>query len=517
MKTLRFWILLLISITMIGILGIGLTSAYFVTKDDLIEDSLKVNKEFSEKLATDTGVLFEKMQSTLDIVANDIPYLIHDQTLVEEKLKQVLNSTNHFNSMSVVGAEGVVIATSPDVGITGKKMNSIGSNEAIAAKKPVISRPFIAATGRLIVLISAPLWSDSGEYLGYVAGTIYLEEENTLQNVLGTHFANDGSYVWVTDDQGSILYHPDQERIGDVVPENEVTQKVMNGQNGSQRMNNTLGQDFLAGYTHVPISSWGIISQTPYDTIVEPIAGIVTKMFYLAIPFFILLFLLTVLLANKIAYPLQKLATYSQSLRENGVSEEPDIPTWYYEAKQLNETIHTYAVEQKRKMDDLEETSLTDTLTGLKNRRYMEVMTKGWITQGLPFSAIMVDIDHFKLVNDTYGHKVGDEVLQFLSNVMKETVEKEGLPIRLGGEEFLILLPESELLSAAQLAEKIRKQFEEMNSPTGKPINISAGVGEYKLNENYSDFLHRVDLALYAAKVNGRNRVEQSVYEQTTL
>lgn len=511
MKTLRFWILLLISITMVGILAIGLASAYFVTKDNLIKDSLKVNKEFSEKLASDTNQLFVNMQSTLKIVANEISYIMHDQELLEERLERVLNSSSNFNSMTIVGSDGVVLATSPDVGITGKKINSIGSNEAIAAKKPTISQPFMAATGRLIVLITAPLWSDNGDYLGYVGGTIYLEEENTLQQVLGIHFANDGSYVWVTDDQGNILYHPDQKRIGDVVLENEITQKVMKGLNGSQRVTNTLGEEFLASYTFVPVSKWGIVSQTPYESIVEPITGIVTKMFWLSIPFMILLLLLSMLLANKIAYPLQKLAIHSQNLRENSLIEVPDTPTWYFEAKQLNEIINAYAIEQKLKMDDLEETSLTDPLTGLKNRRYMEAMTKGWIAQGMPFSAIIIDIDRFKLVNDTYGHKVGDEVLQFLSKTTKEIVNKEGLTIRLGGEEFLILLPESDLTNATQLAEKLRKKLEQSDSPTGVPINISAGVGEYSTNENYSEFLHRVDLALYEAKSNGRNQVRQSI------
>ncbi|MFC4410569.1 diguanylate cyclase domain-containing protein [Chungangia koreensis] len=511
MKTLRFWILLLISITMIGLLTIGLTSAYFVTKDNLIEDSLKVNKEFSEKLAHDTNQLFVNMQSTLNIVANEIPYIIDNQELLEDRLERVLKSSSNFNSMSVVGVDRVVVATSPDVGITGKMITSSGSNEALMAKKPTISQPFTAATGRLIVLISAPIWNDHGEYLGYVGGTIYLEEENSLQQVLGIHFANNGSYVWVTDVQGNIIYHPDQNRIGDAVLTNEITQKVMKGKSGSQRVINTLGKEFLASYTFLPVSQWGIVSQTPYEAVVEPVAGIIKKMFWLVIPFMILLLLLSVLLANKIAYPLQKLAIHSQNLRQHGMSERPDIPTWYFEAKQLNEIINAYAMEQKLKMDNLEETSFTDSLTGLKNRRYMEAMTKGWISQGLHFSAILIDIDRFKLVNDTYGHKVGDEVLQFLSKTTSDIVNKDGLPIRLGGEEFLILLPESDLANATQIAEKLREYFERTDSPTGVPINISAGVGEYSSSENYSDFLHRVDLALYEAKSNGRNQVRQSI------
>ena len=510
MKTLRFWILILISFTMICMLGIGLISAYYVIKNNLVNDSQTVNKEYSENKAQNTDKLFNKMLSTLAVVAEQIPHTMHNSILVEERLKRLLISGNHFNSMSVVNSDGVVIATSPNVGITGAKLESIGTLEALANRVPIVSSPYTASTGRLIILVSVPLWSADHKYLGFIAGTIYLQEENTLQEVLGTHFANDGSYLWVVDEKGSIIYHPSEERVGDTVKENPITQKVLRGKSGSQRVTNTLGQDFIASYTYLPTTRWGIVSQTPYEVVVKPIGGIVLKMFWLAIPFFLITMGLAVYVANKIVYPLRDLAVFSQQLREHGLTKRPIIPTWYYEVKQLDETIHAYALEQKIKLESFEETSFTDALTGLRNRRFMENVKSKWLEDGQEFSAIMIDIDEFKLVNDTYGHQVGDEVLQFLSKLMVDTVASKGFPLRIGGEEFLILLPDNDLEKATHMAETLRQRLEVTDSPTGKPINISAGVGEYAEGEDYSSFLNRIDLALYAAKSNGRNRVEQS-------
>lgn len=504
---------------MVCTVSIGLISAYYVTKNNLIEDSQTVNKVYSEKIAQDTEKLFDDMLSTLAAVAKEIPHTIHDPNLVENRLNRLLISGNHFNSMSVVNSKGVVIATSPDLGIKGVKLESSGTQEALANKEATISSPYIAATGRRILLVSVPLWSTNSEYLGFIGGTIYLQEENSLQDVLGTHFSNDGSYIWVVDENGELIYHPSKERHGDQVSDNAITQKVLGGENGSQRVTNTLGKEFLASYTYLPSSRWEIVSQSPYEVVVKPVGGIVYRIFLVAIPFVILIMILSVYVANKIVYPLRDLAVYSQQLREFGVMKEKDtnIPIWYYEIKQLNEILRAYVLEQKIKLDSIEEASLTDALTGLKNRRYMEKITNKWVQDGQEFSAVIIDIDHFKLVNDTHGHQVGDQVLQFLSILMAETVASEGLLLRLGGEEFLILLPDRELEKATIIAETLRQRMEETISPTGKPITISSGVGMYTKGEIYSDFLHRIDLALYSAKTDGRNRVKQSLQTESSL
>ena len=132
-----------------------------------------------------------------------------------------------------------------------------------------------------------------------------------------------------------------------------------------------------------------------------------------ALPFVMFFFVLTIVLTERLSSPLRKLAMFSANLKGNErTGESADIPTWYFEAKQLNETIHDYAKSQQQRVEDYKERSYTDPLTGLKNRRYGDKVTAKWTMDNRPFSMIMIDIDHFKAVNDRYGHQIGDEADQ---------------------------------------------------------------------------------------------------------
>ena len=109
-----------------------------------------------------------------------------------------------------------------------------------------------------------------------------------------------------------------------------------------------------------------------------------------------------------------------------------DIPTWYFEAKQLNETIHEYAKSQQQRVENYKERSYTDPLTGLKNRRYGDKVTAKWTMDKKQFSIIMIDIDHFKAVNDKYGHQIGDEVLKFLAGKNERNRSGRGCMCQIG-------------------------------------------------------------------------------------
>ncbi len=506
-KTLRFWIMLLLTFTMIGILGITSIAGYFVEKENVVDNTLKMNNVFSAKLAQLTEEVFEGMQSQLQVKAFEVSADISDAEKLTEELDVLLSSNKNFNSLSVVNRDGVVLATAPDVGIVGSKLETPGPKEALYERKNLISAPYQATTGRLLILISTPLWNDKNEYLGFLSGTIYLQEENSIRDILGDHYATDGSYVWVVDRNGMIIYHPVANRIGTSVVENDVAQKIMRHESGAQKVLNSYGQEYLAGYTFIKASKWGVVSQTPIGVSVKSAADVVSRMLLYALPFVIFFFFVTILLTNGLASPLRKLALYSASLRE-GERTQTAIPTWYFEAKQLNETIREYAEWQQQTVDEYKERSYTDALTGLKNRRYQEEMIAKWIRHKKRFSLIMIDIDHFKQVNDTYGHQVGDEVLKFLAEKMCEVVRSEDVCVRLGGEEFVMLLADTNHTDALKIAERLRRNVSAVVCPTNDIITVSLGVGYYHdLEETVDHLFERVDKALYLAKTEGRNRV----------
>lgn len=160
--------------------------------------------------------------------------------------------------------------------------------------------------------------------------------------------------------------------------------------------------------------------------------------------------------------------------------------------------------------------AVTDSLTRLYNRHYLDTHLKNLVRQaaeqGRSLSAVMMDMDHFKSVNDNYGHAVGDEVLKTLASIIVGTIRSADLAARYGGEEFVILMPETDAIRAYEAAERIRKAVETTpfvvthpESPLHKTISI--GYATMQPNDTPESLLKRADAALYEAKNSGRNKV----------
>jgi diguanylate cyclase (GGDEF)-like protein/PAS domain S-box-containing protein len=173
------------------------------------------------------------------------------------------------------------------------------------------------------------------------------------------------------------------------------------------------------------------------------------------------------------------------------------------------------ALENTRLFAEVQWLAITDPLTDLYNRRGLVELGRREIDRsrrfGRPLSAIMLDIDNFKAVNDTYGHAIGDQVLAGLANTCREIVREVDLLVRYGGEEFLILLPESELGASVQVAERLRRRIERSPFQTDPgEIHITISLGVVTFNSEVDDLeglIDRADEALYAAKQAGRNQV----------
>lgn len=161
--------------------------------------------------------------------------------------------------------------------------------------------------------------------------------------------------------------------------------------------------------------------------------------------------------------------------------------------------------------------ALTDSLTGLYNRNYftahVEALLRNAREQGRPLSLMMVDVDHFKAVNDTYGHAAGDEVLQELARRISNSVRGFDLVARLGGEEFVIVMPECRVKEAEGAGERLRNivcgtPFEVPAAGRSLEITASFGLAQYQgWGDSADDLMARADQALYEAKRSGRNRV----------
>jgi len=151
-----------------------------------------------------------------------------------------------------------------------------------------------------------------------------------------------------------------------------------------------------------------------------------------------------------------------------------------------------------------------DVLTGLYRREFLEELVQQEFYRskryGYHFSVLMIDIDNFKQINDKYGHLFGDKVLRTVAGIIRKNLRKSDIAVRYGGEEFLVVLPHTDLRRAAVVAERIRKAIEETKIDKVQ-VTVSIGVADNSLVENFKDLIQKADSALYKAKRTGKNKV----------
>lgn len=171
----------------------------------------------------------------------------------------------------------------------------------------------------------------------------------------------------------------------------------------------------------------------------------------------------------------------------------------------------------RKKLEETRAEAMTDGLTGIANRKRFDMVLReaasAAMETGTTLTLLMLDIDHFKLFNDTHGHIVGDQVLRLVGRTLTESVRDSDIPARFGGEEFAVVLADTELEDARMMAERIRKRLNQKRvtrRTSGEDIGvvtISIGAARYEYGEPMTSLVARADLALYRAKQKGRDRV----------
>ncbi|MFC7678812.1 diguanylate cyclase [Paenibacillus sp. GCM10028914] len=214
---------------------------------------------------------------------------------------------------------------------------------------------------------------------------------------------------------------------------------------------------------------------------------------------------------------MSKRIDYEQELR----SAKKQIETAYWEKDEALAKLKQIHMEIEQKQAQLMEynailveLSVTDKLTGLKNRRYFQEKLEEQILRyaetGQPVSVLIIDIDHFKKVNDTWGHQAGDDVLKELAEILQLQSHPDDVVARLGGEEFVLILPGTDVEESKTKAEELRLAVTRSDW-TITQITVSIGISTISSDDSDATLLKKADQALYASKENGRNRVTHMV------
>lgn len=503
-------------ITLLAVASIVITLAnsmyatWRVQRDVLISNTLESNRVYATKLASTTEMFFEMAQSQLAWSAQNLGKSMESDDAMQNEVERLRQQTNSFNSVVIVDANGWVKAISPEsLMLKGMHLTTTTSKQALTERKPLIGNPGISAANNLIVFISCPVWSPTGTYLGSVGGTIYLKKKSILNELLGEQFYRDGSSVFVVDKDNRVLYHQNVNLIGQKIPPLVSDELKKKNSNGFLQVVGDNGESMLAGYAVVPNSGWTIVALKPTHTTLAPLSSLLMKVLQHSIPFALLTLVIAWILARLIALPLWQLARKASQMDAQGVSKEINgIRSWYYEASQIKRAMLTGIGLLQDKIGRLKFEVQTDPLTGLLNRRGLNAVLEYFLATRQPFAVLALDIDHFKHVNDTWGHDVGDRVIQNVAQQLEKSSRQTDVVSRNGGEEFLMILPGAEREIAVSIANRVRKKVEMEALPSVGHISISIGVAFWSADETPLERVFKLaDDALYQAKHAGRNRV----------
>ena len=505
----------LVILTFVMTLVITLFASYRSEQQLLEERTLEANFRESERVGHGMNLLFVSISKSLTAFAGEFAEMavLRVSSETQDELRLLYDSGGYFAEVFVAGTDGKLIGTYEGGKQGGKAMDIDPTvmNEALGAKLQFQSQPYRDVHGGMAVMVTEPIFAEEGAYLGIVGGVLHLEAPNLLGGLFGENQIDaSGSYCYIVDAEGRLVYHPDQDRTGEDVSGNPAVAHLLQGHSGQEKLINTEGKRYLVGYTYVPATRWGIVVQTPTSLITAQQLEQMRGTLLVVLGPFLILAASALFLARRLAAPFVSLADFVVRAADRPQDEAmPSVRRhWNREADLLNRAVMRTVREMKRQNRDLNDFALKDPLTGLLNRRALDEILEKMEGDNRPFALLLIDIDRFKSVNDRHGHSAGDAVLRGVARTLEETVGNRDLCGRYGGEEFMVLLPGYNLPETYEMAERLRLAVAAHENELRIPVTLSIGGAVSPLQSTRIDDLFELaDRALYRAKESGRDRV----------
>lgn len=477
-----FFTLLYISFfTVISLVSYSVSRA-FILKDINVEVQDVLNAH-----AAEVDQWLKRMVSVVSANAYLIQHGIPENSMITSEILSNIGRDAFFSDM--------YFATSSGGFISGRRWSAPEGydprgrpwyREAMNAEETVITRPYIdMETGTPAVSVASPVRWKNGALRGVLAADLLLAtigEKLSKVRVRGIGFAA------VLDSRGVALVHPDKSFIGRNLTEDpeigDAMKQILLLKQG--RIEYGRSEEKYVVFTTIPAAGW-------YIGMVLKKEEMFSSLKHLAYRFYQIFAVSLIVVIAASVYFAKKLTLFTEILENE---------------------IEVRTAELREKIAEVEYLSLTDPLTGIANRRMIQTILDDEIVRSertsAPLSVISADLDFFKRVNDTCGHEAGDTVLKITADTLAAGIRGVDHTGRMGGEEFIVICPDTPEEGAHYLAEKLRSAIESTEFPMAGRVTASFGCATRLPGESIDRLLSRADKALYRAKELGRNRVERA-------
>jgi len=453
-----------------------------------------------------------------------------ENVVAHRRLKDYLGSVRgkivDYQELMILNLQGEPVATSSDK-VTTVKLSERWLERARANKYTLGNAYWDETLQAAVVVISQPIRTTNERLLGVLLAKLNFR---TIHQILTKYAQGEIGELYLITKDGFLLVssHSMKAKFLETKLPNSTTQKLFSQEGEPNAYLGYHSQPVVGAVKRLSELGWGVVAEKERARAYSQIVRLRNLTLALVVTLLLIIGLAAYLLSLSLVRPLNRLTAGAGKVA--GGDLDLDVPVssrsevgyltevfndMVARLRQGREELASINETLRQKNVELHEISITDSLTGLYNRKHLMETLDREVGRSQrhshSFSLMVIDIDHFKKYNDTYGHLAGDEVLSRLASVFKKSIRSSDYAARYGGEEFIIILPEIGPEQGVEAAERIcRKVEEEIFSGDGESIKvtISVGVASYPQNgEDAESVIRNADEALYEAKELGRNRV----------